>query len=302
MRSHRTVLASAVVALLLYTVGVATAQQASPGASSAAAPGAVVTERNVPYGEAGREQLLLDIHRPPTRDTTRPAVLLFHGGGLVFGDRTWMDDWAQHLAEVGYVAFSIGYRLLGEDGSDRWPAQLDDAQRAVRWVRANADDYGVDPERICAFGHSAGGLLASHLGVRDTRDNADPALGAYSSRVECTVDIAGPVEPTIPPFDPSDTSLVGLLGGTAKEVPDAYRDFSPISYIDGDTVPFLVLHSASDTLVSVEHSRRLVDALHAAAIEVVYGEFPNIDHLDWAWANAGTWILAFLGAHLHPDD
>jgi acetyl esterase/lipase len=171
----------------------------------------------------------------------------------------------------------------------------------VRWVRANADDYAVDPGRICSFGHSAGGLLAAQLGVRDTRDNADPALSAYSSRVACVVDIAGGSDPTIPPMDPNDTSVVDVLGGTAEEVPDVYRDNSVISHIDTDTVPFLALHGSHDTIASVEHSRRLADALHAAGIEVVYGEFPTIDHLDWAWANGGAWILTFLDAHLHPD-
>ena len=154
-------------------------------------PLAVEVERAIPYGEVDGAELLLDVHRPPTRDAPRPAVLLFHGGGLAFGDRAWMDEWATPLAEAGYVAFTISYRFLGDDGSNRWPTQLDDAQRAVRWVRANAADYGVDPERVCAFGHSSGAVLSAHLGTRETRDNADAALADQSSRVQCVVDIAG---------------------------------------------------------------------------------------------------------------
>jgi acetyl esterase/lipase len=92
MRPKRIPVALATIALVLGTVGIAAAQDACPGASPPAAQIAVITDRNVSYGDADGQQLLVDIHRPPTRDTNRPGVLLFHGGGLVFGDRTWMDD------------------------------------------------------------------------------------------------------------------------------------------------------------------------------------------------------------------
>jgi len=80
------------------------------------------------------------------------------------------------LARSGFVAFSVDYRLL-HGNENRWPAQLDDVQRAVRWIRANADKYGVNPEKIGAFGHSAGAQLASLLGLEDTRDNSDSGAG-----------------------------------------------------------------------------------------------------------------------------
>lgn len=184
MTTRRTLLASAALAPLLASPPL-TAAQATPEA-------AVSEEPDVPYGEAGGEPLLLDVYRPPVRDRPRPAVLLFHGGGLVKGSRTDMADPARKLAAAGYVTFAVEYRLFqAETGQNAWPAQLDDAQRAVRWVRANAATYRIYPVRLAAVGHSSGGYLASMLGVRETRDNADAALAGYSSRVNCVTDLAG---------------------------------------------------------------------------------------------------------------
>jgi acetyl esterase/lipase len=214
-----------------------------------------------------------------------------------------MEEDARGLAEAGYVAFTIDYRLFVEAADlNHWPVQLEDAQRSVRWVRENADTYGVDPDRIAAYGHSAGGKLASLLGTRDSKDDTDPAFPTFSSRVACVVDIAGDAVPTIPWPNPDDTAAhTALLGGTPDEAPNAYRDFSTLSHIDEKTVPFLVLHGTKDTFVPVEHSRRLVAALHENLTEAVYGEFPTIDHLDWNWALSGPWTRAFLDYHLQAD-
>jgi acetyl esterase/lipase len=130
------------------------------------------------------------------------------------------------LALAGYVTFSADYHLFNEiNGANPWPAQLDDAQRAVRWVRANAATYGVDPERVATYGHSSGGTLAAALGMRETRDDSDPALAGISSRVDCVVDLSGDTDLTIPYPDPMwDEINAAMLGGTPQEVPEAYRD------------------------------------------------------------------------------
>src|SRR5215210_8451875 len=118
----------------------AAAQEATPSGSR----NAINQEVDVVYGEADGQKLLLDISHPPARETPRPAVLLFHGGAWMVGTagRESMAQPAAALAEDGYVAFNVEYRLTGDPaGEHLWPAQLDDAQRAVRWVRANADRY-----------------------------------------------------------------------------------------------------------------------------------------------------------------
>ncbi|HVL25556.1 MAG TPA: prolyl oligopeptidase family serine peptidase, partial [Thermomicrobiales bacterium] len=169
----------------------------------------------------------------------------------------------------------------------------------VRWVRANATTYGVDPERVAAFGLSAGATLAAQLGVRETRDNADAALASYSSRVTSVVDVVGESDQTIPPLTPDDAARrAAVLGGTREEVPDAYRDLSAVTFVDESTVPFLILHSPADTTVPVEHARRLSETLHHVNVEVVYAELANIDHREWIWADIAPWTLAFMERQL----
>ena len=259
-------------------------------------------ERGVVYGTVADEPLLLDVFRPRVRAAARPAVVLVHGGGMWTGSRADMARPAQRLAQAGYVAFAVDYRLVdAASGRHRWPAQLDDVQHAVRWVRANAAQYGVDPGSVGAYGWSAGGQLAALLGTRDTRDAASP-LAAYPSRVACVVDLAGDMDLAAYTNPPALDEVVALLGGTPAEVPERYRDASPLSWIDAQTAPFLVIHGAPDDVVPVAQSRRLVSALRAAGVEVEYEELPDAGHGDLTWFRVGPAVLAFLGRHLRPGD
>jgi acetyl esterase/lipase len=259
-------------------------------------------ERGVAYGTVEDEPLLLDVFRPPARAAPRPAVVCVHGGGMWTGSRADMAEPARELARAGYVAVCVDYRLVdAAAGRHRWPAQLDDVQRAVRWVRANAAQYGVDPGRVGAYGWSAGGQLAALLGTRDTRDAAAP-LAAYPSRVACVVDLAGDMDLAAYTSPPALDEVVALLGGTSAEVPERYRDASPLSWIDARTAPFRVIHGARDDVVPVAQSRRLVSALRAAGVEVEYAELPDADHGDLGSFRVGRAALAFLGRHLRSSD
>src|SRR5215204_2255454 len=136
---------------------------------------------------------------------------------------------------------------------------------------ANADTYGVDPERICAYGHFTGGQLAAMLAVRDTRDDGDPALGDYSSRVACAVNLTGIADAALPgPFATDDAWEAAHLGGTPQEAPETYRDVSPVPFVDEQSGPMLVIQGSADTTNPVEQSRRLVTALEDAGVEVIY--------------------------------
>jgi acetyl esterase/lipase len=236
---------------------------------------------------------MLDVYRPSAAGEPGPAVVLlpcWTCGSIS------MAEPARTLAAAGYVAFAVNYRL-------DWPEHIDDAQLAVRWIRANADRYGVDPDRICSYGHSTGGQLAAMLGVRDTRDTTDPPLAEHSSRVVCAVDLAGENDMTIPyPEEYWNETLAADLGGTPAEVPEAYRDVSPVAFVDEQSAPFLVVHGTRDGTLPVEHSRRLAAALQAAGVEVVYAELAGEDHFSvGAWAVTGALTLAFLDRHLHPE-
>jgi acetyl esterase/lipase len=293
------VLSSAAIAPLLAPLGVR-AQEPT------ATPIELTEEKEVVYGEVDGQQLLLDVRRPPEREAPRPAVLLLHGGGLITGSRAQVSTPAVVLARQGYVTFSVDYRLFGwEDGSlaNPWPAQLHDVQRAVRWIRAHAADYNVDPERIASYGHSSGGTLAVALGARETRDDTDPALAGISSRVNCVVDLSGDMDLTIPYPDPMwDEINTALIGGTKEEKPEAWQDASPLYQVDENTAPCLVIHGARDDVTPVEHSRTLIEALHAAGVFAAYIELPDANHFGTdTWATSGPWVETFLRLRLDPD-
>ncbi|MBA3867541.1 MAG: alpha/beta hydrolase fold domain-containing protein [Anaerolineae bacterium] len=258
------------------------------------------------YGDVGGVELTLDVYEPPPSDSPRAAVILIHGGAGSFGDRSVEADRAEGLATNGYVAFNIDYRLLDE-GKNPWPAQIEDAQLAVRWIRANAAKYNVDPARICSLGHSFGGQLAALLGERETPTGDKVPLAEYSSKVACVVDIAGSLDSLRPINDVTLQSVVtGLYGGTAYEVRDNYLSASALAQVDANTAPFLIFHGADDENISVEESRQMVDALHRAGVEVVYVEYPHATHFYWisffkikgSWDTVAPETLAFLGHHL----
>jgi acetyl esterase/lipase/lysophospholipase L1-like esterase len=283
------------------------------------------------YAEVDGEKLGIDVYLPATTSgrTKRPAVLLIHGGGWVGGTRKDVANEARALAAKGYVAFSASYRLGNgparvDDPAipvrNRYPAPLDDCQRAVRWIRSKAGEFQIDPDRLAAIGWSAGGHLVSLLGTMDTRDNSDAALATYSSRVNAVIDVFGPVDFTMPlpetnlwgmPVDPaSDRWEVRkpvrwlqdeLLGSAEME---AQKTASPLHHIDSKTVPFLVVHGALDKLVPIDQGRAMHRALLAAGIESKLVEFSDEGHGFGRSDNQKRFaeeVLSFLDRSLKPN-
>jgi acetyl esterase/lipase len=297
---HRFLFTSIVITMMICVIAVGDAAVAH--AQSTPDPAEIQTAMGVAFGEANGEPLLLDVFQPPARDKPRPAVILIFGSAWSFGDRSGMSEPARRLAEAGYVAFSIDHRLLNAGGDNPWPAQLDDAQRAVRWVRAHAAEYGVDPDRLCSYGWSSGATLAALLGVRETRDNSDPDLADFSSRVNCVVALSGDLDMTVPQTDYGfELILENLLGGTAEEQPEAYRDVSALTWVDAEAPPFLIIHGGLDDTILAEQSRQMATALFDAGVEVAYVVIPEFGH-DGSnyWLRNGPLILGFLEMHMHP--
>ena len=245
------------------------------------------TEPNVVYGQANGQELKMDIYLPAGHDPAAgkrvPGIVAVHGGAWRGGDKKDMILVAPPLIGDGYVVFSVGYRLFGpgERAQNIYPAQLDDCQRAVRWIRAHADQYGVDPQRIGAIGASAGGHLVALLGTCETRDNSDRALAKYSSRVQAVVDIFGPTDLT------RDFSHLKFGLMTVQTLVDDFlgpggkrnaRAASPLFHIDKATVPFLIIHGDKDPIVPVDQSRDFHAALQKAGKESTYIELPNEGH------------------------
>ncbi|MGC4105303.1 MAG: alpha/beta hydrolase [Thermomicrobiales bacterium] len=263
-------------------------------------------EDDVVYGTIGGTDLLLNVVRPADRPEPRPAVIVIHGGGLVQGGRWDLGEAATALAQAGYVTFSIEYRLfVAGDPASLWPAPLDDAQRAVRWVRANAATYNVDPDRIGAFGFSSGGQLAAFLGTRETRDTTDTELAGFSSKATCVVTMGGLFDFTFPNAHPdSPETDAEILGGSANALPpaSAYEDFSPITFVSTTSAPFLILQEGSEDVIPYEHPKRMVAALQENGVQVSCGWFPEYTHESWfTWAPEAPETLAFFARHLAPE-
>ena len=243
------------VAAVLAAVGYS--QQ--PGALSAPA------DANVVYATVNGTELHLDVYEPAGSGGNRYGVVLIHGGTWTSLDKSTMRGMGEFLSRHGLVAFAVDYRLY-RDGRNRWPAQLDDVQRAVRWVRANAAPYGVNPDRIGAFGHSAGGQLAALLGMVDTRDNSDAALAKFSSRVQAVVDVSGPTDFTRNHDSDGDAFLAHFLGASYEKKPELWQEASPVFRVARGDAPFLIVHGTQDESVPMAQSEELLARLQAAGV------------------------------------
>lgn len=240
---------------------------------------AVTSRADVCYGTANGEKLLLDVYLPPASSQTtasasglRPAVALIHGGGWSGGNKRDYNADGTWFAKHGLVCFAVEYRLV-KPNDHKWPAQLDDVQLAVRWIRQHAAEYGANPAAVGAIGGSAGGHLVSLLGMLDTRDTATAELASQSSRVNCVVDLFGPSDFTADfvtsgPYGLNVQKMVDdLLGVPAHSAPDKARAASPLFCVNKDVVPFLILHGDNDALVPLDQSIRLNDALKKAGVD-----------------------------------
>lgn len=209
----------------------------------AATAGRVRVERAVAYGPHARHVMDLYLPEAGPGAPPRPLVVCIHGGGWAGGDKRVYAWLGEALAQRGYAAASVTYRFAP---AFRAPAQMDDVQRAVRWLRRHADRYGIDPERVGAIGGSAGGHLASYLALADTRDNSDPELAAYSSRVACAVDCYGPVDLVAMMASASAPIVEGFVGKPLEGNEQAYRSASPHFLVKENPPPFLIIHGTED--------------------------------------------------------
>ena len=187
--------------------------------------------------------LLLDVYQPGEHSSDlRPAMVLIHGGGWTSFDKSTMQAMGMFLAPFGFCRVLGRLPVVPRKRRNLWPAQLDDVQRAVRWIRANAAKYGVDPRYIGAFGHSAGAQLAALLGMEDTRDNSDPALAKYSSKVQAVVDVSGPTDFTTQSGSRGVGFLTAFFGGDYAHAAKIWQDASPAFHVAKNVAPFLIVH------------------------------------------------------------
>lgn len=234
--------------------------------------------KNVIYNEAPERPLRLNIIAPQMDPSVKkPAVVYIHGGGWQRG--TWHTERNRFLAQRGYLTVSIEYRFSQEA---IFPAQIEDAKTAVRWLRAYADIFGIDPNRIGAWGHSAGGFLALLLGTAGGVEDLEGYGGyhPYSSEVQAVISLAGPTD-----FSQSGaraqrptSTRSRLIGGPLPEYPDRVARANPITYIDSDDPPFLFIHGAADLTVPFSQSQLMHDALKAQGVSSCLVRVINAGH------------------------
>lgn len=266
--------------------------------SFAQTPAAGPSEKNISYLPAERKEKA-DLYLPKEDGRKHPGVLIIHGGGWKGGikDAKREINIGTTLAAHGYVCMSIDYQL--DDPASPaicWPQNLHDCKTAVRWMRANAERLHLDVDHIGVIGGSAGGHLASMVGVTGPESGLDPAgpYGGQSCKVSCVVDMYGPV-------DLENWKDISALRTSRAQSPALYKQFSVITHLDKQDPPFLILHGTADTTVDVSQSKSLAAALQKHGIEhhlEIIEDAPHTFHLQPKQKDLRPLVLAFFDKHL----
>lgn len=243
-------------------------------------PEGVKITRNVEFGRGGDRTLRLDLFQPEASEAPVPGLIFIHGGGWSGGDKSMYEYYGGVFAQKGYVLASIDYRLSGEAP---FPAALEDCKCAVRWMRANAGELGVDPDRIAVAGGSAGGHLALLVGyTADVPEFAGHGgHDGVSSAVRCVVDIYGPTDLTTDFVRENAFArrVVGqFLGASIDDNPELYKQASPVTHLDAADPPTLILHGTIDDIVPIEQGDLLAKELEEARVPYIYDRLPGWSH------------------------
>jgi len=253
-----------------------------------------------PVWEGG---LYLDLFLPTPRPTTpAPAVVYLHAGGWRSGDRSYgMYPWhGPILATHGIVVGSVSYRF---SSVAPFPAQLHDVKAAVRWLRANAVAYGIDPDRIGAWGDSSGGHLAGLLGTTADRADLDGDCGSpgWSSAVQAVVTRCAPTDFRVLPQDHAEV-LNELFGGPPSDTAALRELASPVVHVSSQSAPFLIVHGTQDETVPFEQATVMADTLVEHGVDVTLHAIQDGYHnllpdMDPPWGSVPWTDLGELALH-----
>lgn len=257
--------------------------------------------------------LKMTLFVPRTKEK-KPAVLYFPGGGFTSADHEKFLEMRYALARAGYVVAACEYRAV----PNKFPALLEDAKAAVRWMRAHASEFGVDADRIGLLGDSAGGYVVQMAGATNGEKNWDVGdFKEVSSDVQAVVSIYGI----------SDLTTIGegignenvhasaavtealLLNGPAfkdfagasvNAYPQKAKAASPIGHVDGTEPPFLLMHGSGDKVVSPLQSKKMFEALQNKKVEAEYVLVRGAEHGDLPWYQPGviSRVVNFFDRHL----
>ena len=306
------------------------AQAAAPAATPMRVPDDVQLVRDVVYGKVGDRELKLDILRPKAAATApgapqapdapqapgapvapdapvapMPVIVYVHGGGWESGNKADALWQLIPFAQKGYFCVTVDYRLIGEAA---WPAQIEDCKCAVRFLRAKAAEFNIDPQHVGAWGASAGGHLVALMGTAADAKELEGKGGwaDQSSRVQAVCDWFGPTDLTVIASQSAGGLLSQrgnpvehLLGGPPADLPEKARQASPITYVTPDAPPFLIMHGDKDTLVPMAQSELLRDALAKAKVEAKLEVVKGAGH-GFGSPELTKLVMDFFDSHLKP--
>jgi acetyl esterase/lipase len=230
-----------------------------------------VRKSTMPFVVRDGRALGLDLYRRDRELPPLPIVVMLYGGSWRSGDKGDLADLNWYLASRGYAVAAINYRLAPRY---RFPAQVEDVNAAIDYLEKNGRSLGLDPTRIALIGRSAGG----HLSLQSAYTKHDPAIRGAVAFYPPTDQKWGWEHPSDPRVYNTFATLRDFLGGDPAAVPDAYRQSSPLFFVDSQTVPTLLIHGSIDPLVSVRQSVRVDSALAAAGRPHLFIEMPWATH------------------------
>ena len=310
--AHPLRLVSALLAVI--TLCVATRAEDAPTtrpAQKTKLPPGFEAARDVLYGDAPGAANKLDVYWAGKPEGKRPLIVWVHGGGWEGGDKAGCP--ALGMVPRGYVVASINYRFSREA---IFPAQIEDCKGAIRFLRAHANDYHIDPDKIGVWGASAGGHLVALLGTSGGANAKDieGTVGGnadQSSRVQAVCDWFGPTDMSqffqeagsenIFKPSPKASPINKLFGGPVEEHKELVAQANPITFITKDAPPFLIMHGDKDQLVPVAQSQILADALKAAGVECHLEVLAGAGHgTGFNRPDVPKMVADFFDKHLNP--
>ena len=245
--------------------------------------------KNLQYAEVDGKPLLLDLYLPEKPEGS-PLVIWVHGGGWKGGSK--QNCFVKWLSNFGYTVASINYRLVDVA---KWPAQLHDCKGAIRWLRANAQTYGYNPDCVIAAGASAGGHLVALLGTTGDSEELEGNVGGnseQSSRVQAVVDYYGATDFLLRSRTQSwkvnklGSVVYNLLGGPANQLVDKAKQASAKFHVTPDDAPLLVFHGGKDTTVLMNQTDAIEEAYKKHNLPVTVYRLKDAGHVCFVFYSA----------------
>lgn len=270
-------------------------------------PTGTTVHENIPYNNDTLKKHLLDIYVPAEAKGKLPLVIWVHGGGWLvndkYADMSYMKSTIREIINSGFALASIDYRFSTQA---TFPAQIQDCNQAIAYLYKHAEQYGFDQDRFAVMGFSAGGHLASMIGV-SKNNNLDDFFMPEADRsfsIKAVVDFYGPAELVLFPGADDPKSPEGLLIGAAPVArPDLAKVASPTTYVDEKDPPFLIIHGEKDDMVDPRHSRLMSGWLNAVDVSnelIIVKDAPHFgDMFDVEWVRSK--VLTFLKEHLENE-